>query len=137
MPALGEVGSAIKNFLVRTPGAIMHHGKDLLGHPGEVAPRLLHPIKGIQEGWHEMSPVVQIGKRAKELGYRSPQAAISHLGRNSKKVKEMIGSGLTGARHEGMLDPGISLGEAWRKGGLKGTAEELFKDFGILNPSSE
>jgi hypothetical protein len=116
---------------------------ELIGHPGEVAGRLAHPLRGMKEGWNEYSPVVQIANRAKKLGFNSPQEALSGLSAAHPKVqeltrggmhpdmaldkvkKEMIGHGLTGARHPAMLEPSVPLRQAWQKGGLKGTAEEL------------
>ena len=120
-----SMGSAIKGYVMRAPGKLLHGAKELLGHPSEIVPRLLHPDKGIAEGWHMYSPVAQIAKRAKEMNLGNPQAAAKRLGMKNPKVKEMLGSGLTGARHSAMLDPSVSLKDAWRKGGLKGTAEEL------------
>jgi hypothetical protein len=148
--ALAHIGQQSKKLFAP------NWARELLGHPAEIGPRLLHPIAGAKEGFGLMSPVKQIARKAQEMGFSHPSEALAeigkigpgyagkykdlfeqHLQRHQGDVakatttaatqarKELMGSGMTGARHSAMLDPNVSLREAWRTGGAQGLAEQL------------
>lgn len=137
IPGILEGGRAVLSKLpfVKNPGraaAMAHIGRqsrELIGTPMEIGSRLLHPIEGMKEGWKMMAPTNQIARKAQQMGFANPTEAISAIKKlgpeHQGKIKELVGSGLTGARHSAMLDPSTSLGTAWKSGKMKGLAEEL------------
>jgi len=95
-------------------GRIGKGTKTLLGGSEKMVNRVMHPIEGLREGWRESSPLPELARRAKEMGFGSPQAAATALKSNPKAYKKlMAGAG------EHLLAPTADAGA------LRRTAETL------------
>lgn len=106
---------------LRLLGGIGQTTKDLLGGTGEIANRLSHPIEGMRTAWRESSPLPELTRRAKELGYDTPQAAAAALKTTDPaKYEKLMGKGwvMPGAgEHLLHVDP--------TAGKVRGLAERL------------
>lgn len=87
---------------LRALGRAGKGARSALGGTGELVDRLSHPIEGLRTGWRESSPLPALARRAKEMGYKSPQEAAALLKLDPKKYKELMAGG---GEHLLALDP--------------------------------
>jgi hypothetical protein len=96
-------------------GRIGKVSKGIFGGGDEAFKRIIHPVEGVREGWRASSPLYNMRRKAKEMGFKSVQEAAQSL--KSKGDPKAYQEFLDGGEHLLGTKPGT--------GRFQSLAEEL------------